>query len=255
MTRTVRTTGYAAIVSLCWAVVLVGCVDRHAPSGTRLPDFKGSSSATGDDGVRNADPENEHIDISASANLQFHGHTLQLPDGASRSARFFLRFLEQHRELSSSFSEARVLEVGSGSGLAGLAALLLGARVDFTDQLPMLEITRRSVRANLPSALRDRARFKELVWGQTRPDERFDPLPYDCIVAADVVYAKEAAMPLIDALRDFGGDRAVIYLTYVHRFEWSERFFSEMDRYYHRECLAEKDNVWLFRFSPRQPSE
>ncbi|THH04703.1 hypothetical protein EW146_g10113 [Bondarzewia mesenterica] len=85
-----------------------------------------------------------------------------------------------------------VLELGSGTGLVGLVAALLGARVCITDQAPLIPLIHRNVALNrLSPSLCIPA---ELNWGDPLPASL--PRPLHLILAADCVYF-EPAFPLL----------------------------------------------------------
>lgn len=97
----------------------------------------------------------------------------------------------------------RVLELGAGVGVAGLAAALAGAEVLLTDREPVaLAVARRNAERNgLPVATR------LLDWNAPPP-----AIPCDWIIAADVLYERELAEPvarLLAALLD-GRNQALI---------------------------------------------
>jgi predicted nicotinamide N-methyase len=85
----------------------------------------------------------------------------------------------------------RVLELGCGSGLAGLAALATGCDVTFSDYVPL------TVELALENAARNgfaNARGMHLDW-HSPPDEKFAAL-----IAADVTYDRANIEPLLNVL-------------------------------------------------------
>lgn len=96
-----------------------------------------------------------------------------------------------------------LLELGCGSGAGGLAALLRGAHVSFTDgatpPLLLLRMTLLNLAAeNLPTACRrGRYTIRRLRFGHDRIAGR----PFPLVVASDVTYARELWPGLLLTLR------------------------------------------------------
>ena len=246
------------IVLGVWLLVAAGCAGAGSGSGVdphALPEF-GERTAVPGEAEPNDDPQNESVAVAKPADRTFAGQRLQLPDGASRSAERMLDLFERDRELAASVAGARVLELGSGTGLAGLAAVVLGAQsVAFTDQAAVMDVLQANALPNLTAAQRARVRFDVLQWGTDDPDHPLAPTSsgprFDIIIGADLVYAREAMQPLIHTIRRFGGRHAVTYLAYVQRFPWAREFFVEMAHSHDRTLIDLGNGVWIFRFQPR----
>ncbi|KAI9001146.1 putative methyltransferase-domain-containing protein [Trametes punicea] len=95
-----------------------------------------------------------------------------------------------------------VLELGSGTGLVGLVAAKLGARVCITDQAPLLGIMKQNVSLN---GLESRVSVMELNWGEPIPPDLSKP---DLVLAADCVYFEPAFPLLVKTLADLVPDRS-----------------------------------------------
>ncbi|PIL36720.1 hypothetical protein GSI_00409 [Ganoderma sinense ZZ0214-1] len=122
-----------------------------------------------------------------------------------------------------------VLELGSGTGLVGLVAGHLGARVWITDQAPLLDIMKRNVILN---KLGDRVTVAELNWGEPIPDSI--PRP-DLILAADCVYFEPAFALLVHTLTDLVADSSTdVLFCYKKRRKADKRFFT----------LLKKSFIW-----------
>ncbi|KAH8106076.1 putative methyltransferase-domain-containing protein [Cristinia sonorae] len=148
------------------------------------------------------------------------------------------------------FEGKMVLELGSGTGLVGLAAGLLGANVWITDQAfvlclwiafittgeiickhhrPLLDIMLRNVALN---HLVDRVCVKELNWGDALPH---DMPNFDLILAADCVYFEPAFPLLVKTLVDLTSrHHPEILFCYKKRRKADKRFFN----------LLKKEFVW-----------
>lgn len=89
---------------------------------------------------------------------------------------------------------ARVLELGCGLGLAGIAAAAAGATVVMTDHEPdALDFARYNAGRNLPVG--GRVAFRALDWRSPEPDE-----PFDWILGADVAYERRNFIPLLETV-------------------------------------------------------
>ena len=95
-------------------------------------------------------------------------------------------------------ADKRVLEIGCGLGLAGIAAASAGAHVIFTDYEPdALKFARYNVLKNLPhDNIVSRVEFRLLDW---RSDENVEPV--DMIIGADVVYERRNFFPILNIAR------------------------------------------------------
>ncbi len=107
-----------------------------------------------------------------------------------RAAAGIDRFLERY-----SLDGVRVLEVGCGTGRAGLAAALRGANVTLTDGVsdPLL-----LVRLTTADIL-ERCHVRRLRFGLDRLDRQ---QPYPLILGSDVTYLRELWPVLDECLRD-----------------------------------------------------
>ena len=219
------------------------------PSGADIPDFARQRREHGigdsDDAFKNIDPHNEAIGVDEQSELSVRGQAVRLEGGSTKCARVMASFLE-----GQDWAGKSVLEVGAGTGLMGIALAIAGARVDLTDQEYVVELLQHNVNRNLTAAQRERARCFELVWGPDAPAQ--SAAPYDAIIAADLVYAKEAHAPLLETFAAVAGERTEIFFAYIHRFPWEERFFQMMDEGHERALIHYEDGIWIYRFTRRE---
>ncbi|KAI0356719.1 hypothetical protein OH77DRAFT_227793 [Trametes cingulata] len=114
-----------------------------------------------------------------------------------------------------------VLELGSGTGLVGLVAGKLGARVWITDQAPLLGIMKQNVSLNNLDAS---VSVMELNWGEPIPTDLPKP---DLILAADCVYFEPAFPLLVKTLADLVRDASTeVLFCYKKRRKADKRFFT-----------------------------
>lgn len=97
-------------------------------------------------------------------------------------------------------SFSSILELGSGTGLAGIAAAATfqNTRVMLTDLDIALPALRHNVSLNR-QAIGDRVSVKECDW--ENPSEDFLKCPYDCIIAADCVWLEHLVKPFVSTMR------------------------------------------------------
>lgn len=136
----------------------------------------------------------------------------------------------QDFEIALDFSQFKhVLELGSGTGLCGLALGLATTDVEcyITDQQPMLELIKANITLN---GLDKRAFARVLNWGEELSSEYDD---IDLVLAADCVYL-EAAFPLLEkTLIDITNKRNVpILMAYKKRRKADKRFFKSIRKHF-----------------------
>jgi len=106
----------------------------------------------------------------------------------------------------------RCVEVGSGVGLVGLCAALLGASATLTDMPSALPITEEILRLNQPLLKRKgaHATAAPLSWGS---DPAHLSPPFDVILASDVVYHDDLFEVLVSSLRSLSGPNTLLLLS------------------------------------------
>ncbi|PHI21865.1 methyltransferase [Lewinellaceae bacterium SD302] len=105
-----------------------------------------------------------------------------------------LGLAESMVERSDELRGKKVIELGCGLGLPGIAAVMLGAEVTFTDYVAdALDFARLNLEHNVPE---HNARFMELDWRKPALKETFD-----FVLAADVAYEKRFFKPLYSTIR------------------------------------------------------
>ncbi|CAE6457837.1 unnamed protein product [Rhizoctonia solani] len=138
-----------------------------------------------------------------------------------------------------SLTGQRVIELGSGTGLVGLVAGLLGAEeVVITDQESeqLINIMKENVELN---NLQGRVRASVLNWGEPiSPDL---PSTASLIIAADCVYAEPAFPLLVSTLADLNNTypEAEILFCYKKRRKADKRFFGMLKKQFTWEEIAD----------------
>ncbi|PNY04026.1 hypothetical protein L195_g000437 [Trifolium pratense] len=107
----------------------------------------------------------------------------------------------------------KVVELGSGCGLVGCIAALLGGEVILTDLPDRLRLLRKNIETNMEHiSLRGSITATELTWGEDPDQELIDPKP-DYILGSDVVYSEGAVVDLLETLSQLSGPNTTILLA------------------------------------------
>ncbi|XP_072425466.1 EEF1A lysine methyltransferase 3-like isoform X2 [Chiloscyllium punctatum] len=108
-----------------------------------------------------------------------------------------------------SFSGKKVIELGSGTGIVGILAVLLGGDVTLTDQPNVLSQIQFNVANNIPVSVQQRTKVSALIWGENQ--NQF-PTNYDFILGTDIVYSSRDFPALIKTLKHLSNENTVIYI-------------------------------------------
>ena len=116
--------------------------------------------------------------------------------------------------------QARVIELGAGCGLAGMAFAAYGAHVTFTDKPEVMDHLEANVMQNFGAggAGTSELRFSPFCWGTDPLVAGLSP-PYDVVVATDVIYLQAQIAPLIHSLLALSDQRTAIVIAIERRDE------------------------------------
>ncbi|KAG1668811.1 hypothetical protein FOA52_004905 [Chlamydomonas sp. UWO 241] len=103
----------------------------------------------------------------------------------------------------------RVLELGAGMGLGGIAFSMLGADVVLTDTVDVVPLLRRNCEANLGRGV---ARVEELDWYQPEQAAQLKP-PFDYVAAADCIYHENIVKDFHRVVMDVTNDKSVVLVV------------------------------------------
>ncbi|XP_028126664.1 protein N-lysine methyltransferase METTL21A-like isoform X1 [Camellia sinensis] len=159
-------------------------------------------------------------DIATTTTAKHHRHSRR-SQGTSGVTRSMLwdsgvvlgKFLEHAIESGTMLLQGKkVVELGSGCGLVGCIAALLGAEVILTDLPNRLRLLRKNVGTNLCGNVRSSTAVSQLIWGEKPVVELIRPLP-DYVLGSDVIYIEDAVMDLLATLLELYGTQTTIILA------------------------------------------
>ncbi|TDG96291.1 hypothetical protein EPR50_G00238830 [Perca flavescens] len=117
-----------------------------------------------------------------------------------------------------------VIELGAGTGLVGIVAALLGAKVTITDREPALDFLSANVEANVPPDSQGSVVVSELTWGEGL--ERYPAGGFDLVLGADIVYLEDTFVPLLQTLEHLCSESTVVLLACKIRYKRDTNFLS-----------------------------
>ncbi|KAK6165491.1 hypothetical protein SNE40_022410 [Patella caerulea] len=133
-------------------------------------------------------------------------------------------YLEQHRHL---VEGKRVIELGSGTGLAGLVASFLGGKVTLTERAEALDFLRTTIETNLPKDNEYQIDIAELDW--TKSLDNFTE-HYDVILGADIIYIKETFHDLYRTLLHLTSKDTHILISCKIRYDRDSDFLNMLKK-------------------------
>ncbi|ESO99207.1 hypothetical protein LOTGIDRAFT_141991 [Lottia gigantea] len=133
-------------------------------------------------------------------------------------------YLEKNKEV---IEGKYVLELGSGTGLTGMVAALLGGEVTVTERQETLQSLNLMVKNNMPKDKKDRIHVRELDW--TKSLEEFQE-HYDVILGADIIYIKETFDDLQRTLVHLANKDTIVLLSCKIRYDRDTDFLKVLEK-------------------------
>ncbi|KAJ3037854.1 hypothetical protein HDV00_001269 [Rhizophlyctis rosea] len=167
-------------------------------------------------------------------------------------ASYFARTLPTH----STSSPLRILELGAGTGVAGLCLAKLLERtttlhsqptpheVILTDLDLALPLLTHNITTNFPTPSPLRIHATRLDWGSTPDAKRLteNQPPFNLILAADVIYWRHLFDPLIETLVHLASPSTDVIIAYKKRqMEKETEFFERFGRWFEFEKVGDLD--------------
>ncbi|XP_020792261.1 LOW QUALITY PROTEIN: protein N-lysine methyltransferase METTL21A [Boleophthalmus pectinirostris] len=141
------------------------------------------------------------------------------------------------------------IELGAGTGLVGIVAALLGAKVTITDRLPALDSLSTNVKSNLPPDISELATVSELSWGENL--DRYPAGGFDLVLGADIVYLENTFVPLLKTMEHLCSDTTTVLLSCKIRYERDTAFLDMLKQRFRVEEVYydEERDIRIFKAS------
>lgn len=142
--------------------------------------------------------------------------------------------LARYLEAAWSLAGLRVLELGSGPGLLGIACAHLGANVTLTDKECVLPLTRKNVDCNPlpPGRTNGAVQIRELAWGSDMHQGSLCQC-FDLVLGSDLTYFEHLLEPLLVSMLQIATEGTEVLLAHAHRHtsegRWQELFSEHFD--------------------------
>jgi predicted nicotinamide N-methyase len=143
------------------------------------------------------------------------------------------------------FAGRRVLELGSGCGVAGIAAALLGARVVLTDWEVCIPLLRRNAARNAPLCAHP-VEVQLLSW-RLEEEAGCGCEPYEIVLGADLLYQSHAILPLLRTLHRLTNPSSLILFSYERHNEMPDEFLRQVPEYFDLEEVPMQGHHPLYR--------
>ncbi|KAF6818462.1 hypothetical protein CSOJ01_01842 [Colletotrichum sojae] len=216
---------------------------------TPLPAYKAATTSSFDFSGLLSTPLKLHEDLKSGCGGQTWPAGMVL-------TKHMLRY---HRD---ALKEARILELGAGGGLVGLA-VALGCELQqtplyLTDQDEMFELMGRNTKLN---SLEDQVKPMILNWGEPLPQEVVDFKP-NVILAADCVYFEPAFPLLLETLSNLLTlePDATIYFCFKKRRRADMQFLKKAQKAFQVTEIVDEDRpvfsregLFLYTFASKKP--
>lgn len=164
-------------------------------------------------------------------------------------------YLQHKFDGENSLRGKKVLELGSGCGLSGMVAAILGGAVTFTDIHKLLPWLQKNVSSNLHDI--DYS-IEVLEWGKVRHNEQ--KIKYDVILGTDLVYNKKLIGPLLKTTHRMSTmDTLILFAFEMHEPSATKKFWDTVGTYFIVDEIppsewnySSKQNAPLFLVSMRK---
>ncbi|XP_059843592.1 EEF1A lysine methyltransferase 3-like [Hypanus sabinus] len=163
-----------------------------------------------------------------------------------------IELCQHFQNVKMNFFGKRILELGSGTGIVGVLAVLLGGDVTLTDKPDVLKQIEHNVSANIPSHSRHRANIGTLVWGT---DQDNYPSDFDIIIGSDIVYSPTQFPNLIKTLQHFCNENTIIYLSSNLEFRVGAVNFHEeiLPKKFNSEIIYSNNGNCIYKITKKLP--
>lgn len=145
------------------------------------------------------------------------------------AALVLAKYLERHQRRLK-LDGAKVVELGAGTGVVGIAASVLGANVTITDLQRVVPLMKKNIETN-NEVIFGSVKAQTLVWGDKEQLQGIiNPQPH-LILVSDCVYYEASLVPLVETLKTLLTPDSEVLLSYeIRDTEQKRRVHAEFSR-------------------------
>ncbi|GFQ86717.1 protein-lysine methyltransferase METTL21D [Trichonephila clavata] len=173
------------------------------------------------------------------------------------------KYLDHVHDSKNNLNGKIVIDVGSGTGVAGLFAAALGAEVILTDLPEVVPLLEKNIELN-KAVLKGAASASVLEWGKL---EKIFPIP-DLILVSDCIYYEMSVKKLVPTLNELSDSDTDILISYEDRVlgnkkELLKNFLDALKQYFSIEIIPktlqhpdfQSDDIHLLKCKKKINSE
>jgi len=135
------------------------------------------------------------------------------------------------------FKDKRIIEIGAGTGLISIVCSYLGGKVTATDMnsAPVLNL----LKSNLEQNNAENVEIKVLKWGETPSNIT---VPYDIVLAADVIFKESLVPPLIETMKYVSDKNSILFMcAEIHNRKANNLFLELAANYFEITVIPQED--------------
>lgn len=144
------------------------------------------------------------------------------------AALVLAKYIERHQHRLK-LNGAQVVELGAGTGVVGITAAVLGAKVIITDLQRVVPLMKKNIETN-KEFITGSIEAQTLVWGDQTQLKSILETPPTLLLVSDCVYYESSLAPLVSTLSTLASSARILLSYEVRDTEHKRRVHAEFSR-------------------------